>query len=109
MIVPFVIQSMIKNMPVSSDASALKDPEVAFGVATSVSLPSDMEAFRVEPDLNATALAVQSALLVRILTFLHFIQVLLRLCFWVLPLQTVERIADMGRRHLDAVKQIDRL
>lgn len=67
-IVPFVIQPMIKNMPVSFDALALKDPEVTFSLATSVSLPSDMEAFRVEPDLNVTALATQSALLVHIRT-----------------------------------------
>ena len=55
---------MIRNMSVSSDASTLKDPEVAFSLATSVSLLSDKEAFRVETDLNATALASQSALLV---------------------------------------------
>ena len=68
-VVPFVIRPMVRNMPVPSDASALKDPEVAFGVATSLSLPCDMEAFQLEPDLNATMLAAQSALLVRILTF----------------------------------------
>ncbi|KAF5931794.1 hypothetical protein HYC85_027965 [Camellia sinensis] len=84
-IVPFVIQPMIKNMPISSNASALKDPEVAFSLATSVSLPSDKEAFRVETDLDATALAAQSALL------------------------TVGWIADMVRRHRDAVKQIGHL
>ena len=63
-VVPFVIRPTVRNVPISSDASALKDPEVAFSLATSMSLPSDKEAFRVETDLNATALAAQSALLV---------------------------------------------
>lgn len=79
MTVPFVIQPMIKDTPVSFNASALKDPKVAFSVATCVTLPSDKEAIRLEPDLNATALAAQSALLVHIRTFHHFIQMLLKL------------------------------
>ncbi|XP_028099597.1 structural maintenance of chromosomes protein 2-like [Camellia sinensis] len=54
-------------------------------MATSVSLSADKAAFRVEPDLVAIALAAQSALL------------------------TVERIVEMGRRHHDAIEQLDRL
>ncbi|XP_028096031.1 uncharacterized protein LOC114295929 [Camellia sinensis] len=84
-IVPFVIQPKIKNMPIFSDASVIKDPVVALNLATSVSLLANKAAFRAEPDLVAIGLAAQSALL------------------------AVGRIADMGRRYHDAVKLIVRL
>ncbi|GMP93610.1 hypothetical protein CsSME_00043366 [Camellia sinensis var. sinensis] len=63
-IVPFIIQPKIKNTPIPSDALIIKDPAVALGMVTSVSLSVDKAAFRAEPDLVAIALAVQSALLV---------------------------------------------
>ncbi|GMP23807.1 hypothetical protein CsSME_00001277 [Camellia sinensis var. sinensis] len=73
MIVLFVIQPKIKNTPISSDASVIKDLAVALSMATSVSLPADNAAFRAEPDLIAIVLAAQSALLVYILTLsFHF-------------------------------------
>lgn len=67
-IVPFVIHPKMKNMPIFFDASVIKDPAVALSLATSVSLLADKATFRGEPDLVAIALAVQSALLVHILT-----------------------------------------
>ncbi|GMQ09797.1 hypothetical protein CsSME_00053055 [Camellia sinensis var. sinensis] len=76
-IVPFVIQPKIKNSPISSDASVIKDPVVALSMATSVSLPADKATFRSELDLVAIALATQSALLVYI--FIFFI--LCKYCF----------------------------
>ncbi|XP_028091534.1 uncharacterized protein LOC114291852 [Camellia sinensis] len=60
-IVPFVIQPKIKNTPISSDASVIKDPAVALNLATSVSLPVDKAAFRAELDLVAIGLAAQLA------------------------------------------------
>ncbi|GMP33710.1 hypothetical protein CsSME_00006910 [Camellia sinensis var. sinensis] len=84
-IVPFVIQPKIKNTPISSDASVIKDPAVALSLATSVSLPANKAAFWAEPDLVAIGLAAQSVLL------------------------AVRRIADMGRRYHDAVELIGRL
>ncbi|GMQ10089.1 hypothetical protein CsSME_00053230 [Camellia sinensis var. sinensis] len=84
-IVPFVIQPKIKNMPISSDASVIKDPAVALSLATSVSLPAGRAAFRAEPDLVAIGLTAQSALLAG------------------------GRIADMGRRYHDVVELIGRL
>ncbi|GMP47030.1 hypothetical protein CsSME_00014968 [Camellia sinensis var. sinensis] len=85
LIVPFVVQPKIKNTPISSDASVIRDPAVALSLATSISLPVDKAAFRVEPDQVTIALAVQSALL------------------------AVGRIADMGRRYHKAVELIGRL
>ena len=67
-IVPFVIQPKMKNTPIFSDASVIKDPVIALSLATSVSLPADKATFRAEPDLVAITLAAQSALLVHILT-----------------------------------------
>ncbi|GMP52813.1 hypothetical protein CsSME_00018498 [Camellia sinensis var. sinensis] len=84
-IVPFVIQPKIKNMPISSDVSVIKDPVVTLSLVTSVSLPADKAAFRAEPDLVAIGLAAQSALL------------------------AVGRIADMGYRYHDAVELIGHL
>ncbi|GMP93774.1 hypothetical protein CsSME_00043478 [Camellia sinensis var. sinensis] len=63
-IVPFVIQPKIKNTPIPSDALVIKDPAVTLSMATSVSLPADKVAIRVEPDLVSIALAAQSAFLV---------------------------------------------
>ncbi|XP_028110661.1 stress response protein nst1-like [Camellia sinensis] len=40
-VVPFVVQPKIKDMPISSDTSAMKDPAVALSLAASVSLPAD--------------------------------------------------------------------
>ncbi|GMP76120.1 hypothetical protein CsSME_00032933 [Camellia sinensis var. sinensis] len=63
-VTPFVVEPKIKNMSISSEASALKDPAVALSLAASVSLPADKATFRAEPDLVAIALAAQSTLLV---------------------------------------------
>ncbi|XP_028106827.1 uncharacterized protein LOC114305890 [Camellia sinensis] len=81
-VVPFVIEPKIKNMPISSEASALKDPAVALSLAASVPLPANKATFRAEPDLVAIALAAQSALL------------------------TVRRITELGRRQHDAIERI---
>ena len=69
-VVPFVVQPKIKDTPISSDASAMKDPAVALSLAASVSLPADKATFQEKPDLEAIAFAVQSALLVCIRYFL---------------------------------------
>ncbi|XP_028059841.1 uncharacterized protein LOC114263492 [Camellia sinensis] len=84
-IVPFVVQPKIKNTPISSDASVIRDPAVALSLATSVSLPADKATFRAEPDLVVIALAAQS------------------------PLLAVGRIVDIGRRYHEAVELIGRL
>ncbi|GMP83226.1 hypothetical protein CsSME_00037215 [Camellia sinensis var. sinensis] len=60
-VVPFVVQPKIKNTPISSETSALKDLAVVLSLATSVSLLADKATFRSEPDLVAIALAAQSA------------------------------------------------
>ncbi|XP_028119758.1 caldesmon-like [Camellia sinensis] len=85
MVVPFVVQSKIKNMSISSDASAVKDPVVALSLASSVLLPADKTAFCSESDVLAIALAAQTALL------------------------TVGKIVEIGRRQHDAVEEIGRL
>ncbi|GMP78687.1 hypothetical protein CsSME_00034524 [Camellia sinensis var. sinensis] len=64
LVVLFIIQPRIKNVPVASDASAVKDAAVALSVASSISLPVDRATFRVELDLLSIALAAQSAILV---------------------------------------------
>ncbi|XP_028104166.1 uncharacterized protein LOC114303228 [Camellia sinensis] len=72
-------------MPISSDASAMKDPTMALRLADSVSLPADKATFREEPDLVTIAFAAQSALL------------------------TVGRIVELGHRQRDAIERIGRL
>ncbi|GMP49010.1 hypothetical protein CsSME_00016152 [Camellia sinensis var. sinensis] len=62
-VAPFVIEPKMKNMLISSEASALKDPAVALSLAASVSLLADKATFRTEPDLVTIALAAQSTLL----------------------------------------------
>ncbi|XP_028064078.1 uncharacterized protein LOC114267254 [Camellia sinensis] len=84
-VAPFVIEPMMKNMPISSEASALKDPAMALSLAALVSLPADKATFCAELDLVTMALAAQSALL------------------------TVGRIAELGRRQHNAVERIGRL
>ncbi|XP_028062967.1 uncharacterized protein LOC114266277 [Camellia sinensis] len=84
-VAPFIIEPKIKNMSISSEASALKNPGVALSLAAAVSLPADKVTFRAETDLATVALATQSALL------------------------TVGRIAELGRRQRDAVERIGRL
>ena len=64
-VVPFVIEPKIKNLSISSEASALKDAAVAQSLAALGSLPADKATFRAEPDLATIALAAQSAFLVR--------------------------------------------
>ncbi|XP_028076612.1 uncharacterized protein LOC114278707 [Camellia sinensis] len=80
--VPARFQPRIKNVLIASDASALKDPAMALSMASSISLLADRTAFCAEPDLLSIALAVQSAIL------------------------TVGRIAEIGHRQHDAIKQI---
>ena len=63
-VVYLVIQPKINNMPISNDASVIKDPAVALSLATSISLPADKATFQGEPDLELIAFAAQSALLV---------------------------------------------
>ncbi|CAL5324424.1 unnamed protein product [Camellia sinensis] len=84
-VAPFIIEPKIKNMPISSEASALKDLAVALSLAAAVSLPADMATFRAKPDLATVALAAQSAFL------------------------TIGRIAELGRHQRDAVERIGRL
>lgn len=71
LVLPFTIQPRVRNMPISSDTSALRDPAVALSMASSISLPVDRVVFRAEPDLMLIALATQSALLVRYLSYLQ--------------------------------------
>ncbi|XP_028120753.1 caldesmon-like [Camellia sinensis] len=82
LVVPFTVQPKIRNMPISSDTSALKDPAVALIMASSISLPVDRAVFRAEPDLLSIALAAQLALLM------------------------VGKIAEIGRRQHDAIEHI---
>ncbi|XP_028058963.1 uncharacterized protein LOC114262766 [Camellia sinensis] len=51
LVVSFIIQPRIKNVPIASDALAVKDPAVALSMASSISLPIDRATFRAEPDL----------------------------------------------------------
>ncbi|XP_028100385.1 myosin-8-like [Camellia sinensis] len=89
-VVAFVVQPRIKNVSISSDASALKDPTVALSMASPISLSTDRETFRTEPDLLAIALALaaQSAILEHDLIL------------------TAGRISEIGRRQHDAIEQI---
>lgn len=64
-VAPFIVQPRIKDMPISSNASAIEDPAVALSLAASNSLPADIAAFRAVPDVMAVALSAQSVLLVR--------------------------------------------
>ena len=64
MVSPFIVWPKIKDTPISSDASAIKDPAVALSLAASISLLADNAAFRAVPDVMAVALSAQSALLV---------------------------------------------
>ncbi|GMP79111.1 hypothetical protein CsSME_00034780 [Camellia sinensis var. sinensis] len=82
LVVPFIIQPRIKNMPVASYESAIRDPAVALSLASSISLPIHRATFRTEADLLAITLAAESAIL------------------------AAERIAEIGRRQHDAIKQI---
>ncbi|GMP78686.1 hypothetical protein CsSME_00034524 [Camellia sinensis var. sinensis] len=82
LVVLFIIQPRIKNVPVASDASAVKDAAVALSVASSISLPVDRATFRVELDLLSIALAAQSAILAEV------------------------RIAEIGHRQHDVIEQI---
>ncbi|XP_028100560.1 uncharacterized protein LOC114299932 [Camellia sinensis] len=50
-VIPFVVQPKIKNMSISSDALAMKDPAVALSMASSISLSFDKATFHSEPDL----------------------------------------------------------
>ncbi|XP_028066145.1 uncharacterized protein LOC114269083 [Camellia sinensis] len=84
-VVPFVAQPKIKDTPISSDASAMKDPAVALSLAALVSLPVDKATFQEELDLVAIAFAAQSTLL------------------------TVGRVAKLGPRQRDAIERIGRL
>lgn len=61
----FIIQPRMKNTPVSTDASAIKDPAVALSVASAIFLPMDKAVFRAELDVISIALVAQSAILVR--------------------------------------------
>ena len=61
---PFIVRPKTKDMPISSNASAIEDPAVALSLAASISLPADVAAFRTVPDIMAVALSAQSALLV---------------------------------------------
>ncbi|GMP92442.1 hypothetical protein CsSME_00042665 [Camellia sinensis var. sinensis] len=73
-VVPLIAQQRKKNVPIASDASALKDLVVALSMASSISLSVDRVTFYAEPYLLSIALAAQSAIL------------------------TVSRIAEIGRR-----------
>ncbi|GMP36012.1 hypothetical protein CsSME_00008262 [Camellia sinensis var. sinensis] len=63
-VAPFIVRPKIKDMPISSDASAIEDPAVALSLAASISLSIDNAAFRAVPNVMAVALSAQSALLV---------------------------------------------
>ena len=66
MVAPFIYEPKINNMPISSKASAWKDPTVALSLAAAVSLPADMATFRAKPNLATVTLAAQSAFLVSV-------------------------------------------
>ncbi|GMP75932.1 hypothetical protein CsSME_00032840 [Camellia sinensis var. sinensis] len=82
LVVLFIIQPRIKNVPISFDASAVKDAAVALNLASSISLPVDRATFRAEPDLLSIALAAQSAIL------------------------AAGRIAEIGHHQHNAIEQI---
>ncbi|GMP71664.1 hypothetical protein CsSME_00029985 [Camellia sinensis var. sinensis] len=86
LVVPFIIQPRIKNVPVASDASTVKDVAMALSLASSISLPVDRATFRAEPDLLSIAMALNRR-------------------YWYMIL-AVGRIAEIGRHQNDGIEQI---